>query len=278
MIRSGVLVVSLLVTAGPGRSDNSDGLRGIMRSAMQKLQSSSEKRNDYLYVLHSERRELDPSGSPRSQESTVVRREPEGEFVVSRLLERNGRPLSEDERARNEESNRKMLDELRALSPEERRRRAEEGRRKRRSEDAWISEFPEALNYRRIGEEAVNGRTAVVLECSPRPGYRPANMRARVFEKTRGKIWVDKAENELVKADVEVYDTVGVGFGILGRIEKGTRFRLERRKLVDGGWQPVLQSARFAARIMLVKSMNREFTLRFSDYKPRPTAVQNAAR
>jgi hypothetical protein len=278
MMRSAAFAASFLVTAGFAYSETPDHLRGIMRAAMKKYQASSEKRNEYLYVLRSERREFDGNGQPRSQQSVMIRREPEGEFVVSRVVERDGKPVSEDERRRNEERIQKSLAELRALSPEERRRRSEEGRRRRSSEDSWIAEFPEALDYRHVGEEPVNGRPALVLECSPRPGYRPSNMRARVFEKTRGRVWVDKAENELVKADAEVFDTVNVGFGLVGRIEKGTRFRLERQKTSDGTWLPVFQSARFAARIMLVKSMNREFTLRFSDYAPRPAQIEKAAR
>ncbi|HET8549291.1 MAG TPA: hypothetical protein VFL57_14855 [Bryobacteraceae bacterium] len=277
-MRSILLAASLLFSAAVARSDTPDHLRGIVRAATQKFQASTAKRNAWLYILHSERREYDASGKPRSEESFTLRRDAEGEFVVSRLLERNGKPVSEDERRRIEERIQAHLAELRALPTEERRRRAQEAGRKQSDEDAWIAEFPEALDYRQVGEEVINGRQALVLECSPRPGYRPTNMRARVFEKTRGRMWVDKNENELVKADVEVFDTVNIGFGLFGRIEKGTRFRLERQKLADGVWLPTMQSVRFAARILLVKSMNREFTTRYSDFRPRPSEMQKAAR
>jgi hypothetical protein len=277
-MRRPLLAASLLLTPAIVWCDTPDALRGIMRASMQNYQASSAKRDDYLYVLRSDRKEFDPTGKARSEESYTMRREAEGEFVVSRLLERNGTPVSADDRRANEDRIQARLAELRGLSAEERGRRSQDAHRRRRDEDAWISEFPEALDYRQIGEEHVNGRPALVLECSPRAGYQPSNMRARVFEKTRGKIWVDKNENELVKADVEVFDTVNIGFGLFGRIEKGTRFRLERQKVADGAWLPTLQSMRFAARIMMVKSMNREITTRFSDYKRRPPEAQSVAR
>jgi hypothetical protein len=279
MSTAGRLFLPLLLGAGLAQSNTPDQLRGIMRASMEKFQASSGKRDYYLYVLHSDRKEFDSSGKVRSQESVLLRRDADGEFVVTRVVERDGRPVTEEERQRNEERIREALAKARALSPEERRRRREENRRKGSAEDSWIREFPEALDYRQVGEEVMNGRAALVLECSPRPGYRASNMRARIFEKTKGRIWVDKAENELVKADVEVFDDINVGFGLFGRIHKGTRFRLERQKMADGAWMPTLQAARFAARIMMVKSMNREFTLRFSDYKPGPMMeTEKAAR
>jgi hypothetical protein len=277
-MRRQLLAVSFLLAPAIAWPETPDQLRGIMRASMQKFQADSAKRNDYLYVLHSDRKEFDASGNTRSHESFKLRRDAEGEFVVMRLFERNGKALTDEERRATEDKIQARLSELRGLSPQERLRRNQEARRKQSQEDAWISEFPEALDYRHIGEEPVNGRVALVLECSPRPGYRPSNMRARVFEKTRGKIWVDKNENELVRADVEVFDTVNIGFGLFGRIEKGTRFRLEREKIADGAWLPTLQSMRFAARIMMVKSMNREFINRFSEYKRKPADVQSAAR
>jgi hypothetical protein len=276
-MRERVLPVLLLTAAAVAAGDTTDPFRSVMREAIDKFQASNAKRAAYVYVMRNERKEFDSSGNVRSQQSSTIRREAEGEFVVSRLLERDGKPISEDERRRNEELIQARLAEMRGLSPEERKRRAQEGRGKPRDEDAWIGEFPEAMEYRQVGEEQINGRPALVLECSPRPAYRPGNMRARLFQKTRGRVWVDKSEHELVKADVEVFDTVNLGFGLFGRIEKGTKFRLERQKVADGAWLPTLQSARFAARILLVKSMNSEFTTRWSEYKPRPQ-MEKAAR
>jgi hypothetical protein len=145
----------------------------------------------------------------------------------------------------------------------------EKRRRKSAEEDAWLKEIADALDYQYLGEEAVNGRMAVVLSCFPRPAYEPRNMRAKVLTKTRGKLWIDRADRELVRGDAEVFDTVGVGFGIIGRIEKGTRFHLERVRLPDGVWMMDNQTVRFGARLMLVKFIGNEMHSRYWNYHPK---------
>ncbi len=139
---------------------------------------------------------------------------------------------------------------------------------RRRAEDtSWLAEFPEALEYKKVGEEEIAGRVTWVLECSPRAGYRARSLRARVFEKTRGRVWIDVADSQLVRVDAAVFDTVNIGWGMAAKIQKGTRFQIDRRKLPDGAWLPESQTIRFAAKVMLVKSLAVEESARFSGYR-----------
>src|SRR5262249_519728 len=181
----------------------------------------------------------------------------------------DGKPIPEEERRKNEELIRKRLAERKAMTPEQLQKMREERRKKGNDESAWLKEFPEALDYKPAGEEIIDGRPALLLECSPRQGYQAKNMRARVFEKLRGRIWIDKAESELVKADVEMFDTVNLGWGFLGRIEKGTRFLIKRKKVAEGLWFNEAETYKFAARLMMVKSIRNEITTQFSDFRHR---------
>ena len=95
-------------------------------------------------------------------------------------------------------------------------------------------------------------------------------MRARVFGKMKANFWIDKATSELVKADAEMFDTVSVGFGVLGKIEKGTRFRIQRKLIADGEWLIESQYTRFGARILLFKTLRNESTTEWSDFRRRP--------
>jgi hypothetical protein len=82
-----------------------------------------------------------------------------------------------------------------------------------------------------------------------------------------GTIWIDKVDKELTRAEAEMFDTVNVGFGLLGKIEKGTRFEISRRKHADGPWLTDTEHVRFAARVMLLKSLNTEILNRYSEYR-----------
>jgi hypothetical protein len=62
----------------------------------------------------------------------------------------------------------------------------------------------------------------------------------------------------MARADAEVFDTVNIGLGLIGRVEKGTRFFLERRKVAPDFWMISDQVVKFDARIMLVKIIQQE--------------------
>jgi hypothetical protein len=138
---------------------------------------------------------------------------------------------------------------------------------RKREDTSWLKEFPEALEFKKVGEEEIGGRVAWVLECSPRAGYKAQSLRGRVFEKTRGRVWIDVADSQLVRVDAAVFDTVSIGWGMAAKIQKGTRFQIDRRKLADGAWLPESQTIRFAAKVMMVKSLAIEDSARFSGYR-----------
>ncbi len=141
-----------------------------------------------------------------------------------------------------------------------------------RARDSWWKEFPDALDFRKVGEESIGGRPALVLEFSPRPGFKPKDLRARIATKLRGKVWIDQADTEFVRADAEVFDSVSVGWGLVGKIEKGARLTLERHKTSDGTWVPDSQMTRFIARL-LVKTLGQEQTVRYAEYRRKPGAT-----
>lgn len=237
--------------------------RPIMRKAIERLDGGATRRSDYSFTCRRDSREFDSSGKVRSQTSMVTRTSPQDGVAVTRVLERDGQPISESEKAVNEEAIRKKVKELKAIPPEQRNSH-------RRSQDAWLMEMADALDFKHNGDETYRGRPAVVVDVSPRPGYKAKTMRARVFEKMKGRIWLDTADGEIVKAAAEMFDTVNIGFGLLGRIERGTQFHIERMKVDNQFWALERQRMRFAARVMLVKNLNQEVDLKFSDYRRNP--------
>jgi hypothetical protein len=275
-------VVCLVVLAGAGYAAEStqSELREMVRQSLKKLEDSDKKASEYGFLRHTERKEFNSDGRLKMQTRVVVRREFQDGFPVNRVLERDGQPLSEEERKKNEEAIQKRLAELKSETPEQKAKRQEENRRKQKNEkegEAWLNEFPEAVDYKLIGEETMNGRVALHLEFTPRPGYQPKNFRAKIFTKLRGHVWLDKAESELVKADAEMFDTVNVGFGLLGKVEKGTHFTIQRTRVAPDAWLTEKESFRFAVRVMLVKWMNTEVTTQYSEFRPKQAYAQSTS-
>lgn len=240
----------------------------LVRKALQGIHREHDHRPDWGFSARVIRRELDSSGVHKSERTHVWKRELVDGHFVGRVLERDGSPIPAAEQARINDAIRRQIAEQKALTDSEKARRRAEADKKRKDTDSWIQEVPDALSFRFVGEEQIAGRTAYLLDASPRPGYRPRNLKAKVFEKLRGKLWIDKVDTEIVNADAEIFDTVSVGFGLLGKVDKGSRFHLARLRLRDGVWIKQSESSRILARVVF-KSVAEESITHYSDFKHR---------
>lgn len=229
------------------------------RVAFSRLKDSGKLRDTLLFERHVQKRELGPGGEVRSESTTLYRQDPWEEVVVTRVIQRDGKSLTPEEVTKQEQALVKAVEELRRGKP-----------KTHWSQEPWTDELPDALVFRRIGSEMRAGRANDIIVFTPRPGYKAKNSRARIFEKIRGKLWLDTADTELTRVEVEVTDTISVGFGFLGRIEKGTEFEMERKKWDSGVWFDAWQRVRFDLRVLMVKSIRQEIETRWANVMLKP--------
>jgi hypothetical protein len=231
-----------------------------IRASLERMMSQDTRKQELLHQRRQHKREFNSDGTLKSETVLDLRLDPWDEFVVTRVIARNEQPLSDKEKADQEERLRKQVQAMRRNPPKS---RAEK-------EESWMRELPDALVFRRAGVEDLGGRRADVLTFEPRPGYKAKHMRAKLFEKIRGTIWMDQAENELVKVDVLVFDDVSIGFGILAKLEKGTHFEMQRKKWESGVWFEEWQRLRYDARL-LIKPMRQEVETRWKNVSIKPS-------
>jgi len=243
-----------------------DGPRKVVRDSLANLQKSDQKIRNYSFQISLVNRETDSHGVSKTR-SRVVSREFVDGLTVTRLISRDGVPLTEEERRKNEEQLQKHLADLKGQSAAQRAKEAEQRRKGRNNQEEWYKEAPEALDFKWAGQETIEGRPAMVLTFSPHPGFQPANIWARVFLKMSGKVWIDSEETELVKAEAGLFDDVTIGWGLVGRVNRGTAFTLDRERVAAQTWLPRKQSNRYSARLLL-KTIRGDETLEFSGYTP----------
>jgi hypothetical protein len=106
----------------------------------------------------------------------------------------------------------------------------------------------------------------IVLDFEPRGGVRPATRYGKVFARLKGRAWFHERDHELVKAELEVIDTVSFGWGLLARLHRGTRASLERRS-VDGSWLPARLALKGAARVLVFKGVRLDTEVEVSAYR-----------
>ena len=105
-----------------------------------------------------------------------------------------------------------------------------------------------------------------VIEAQPKPGYKPKMKRAEILRHLRGKIWVDEADYQWVKAEAEVIDPISFGLGLI-KLESGAVLNFEQVRVNEEVWLPSLISVRADARLAYLKKLREELDITYRDYR-----------
>jgi hypothetical protein len=246
-------------------------IRELLRRAEEKDIANDKQQRDYTYTEHQEQRHLDGHGAPKKVESrTSEILEIYGE-PIERLTAKDDKPLSADEAKKEDEKIQKIIDKRKNESEAARRKRLEKEEKQREEDRKFVLEVADAFNFHLLGSEVIDGHDSWVLEGEPRPGYEAKNREAKILSKFRGRVWIDKAEEQWMKIDITAIDTISVGF-VLARIHKGSRVLVELTRVNDEVWLPKHVQVHFDARVALFKSYDEDVEQTYRDYKKFRTA------
>jgi hypothetical protein len=92
----------------------------------------------------------------------------------------------------------------------------------------------------------------------------------------RGTLWIDARQKRLVRLDGEVAENLDFGYGLLGRLNKGGWFHMERRPVSATEWKTVRLEIHMSGRALLVKSFAHETSERRGGFQPVPTGLSLA--
>jgi hypothetical protein len=234
-------------------------VRQIVESSIAATQRHWQARLRYTYVERDASRRLDLAGRVNSENVDVSRTILVNGVPYEQLLERNGRPPSAEEERKQKEK----LDKLKRQTPEQ---RAERLRKQEEENTSLVREVPKAFDFQLVGEEAVNGRPAYVLQATPHPGYYPQGKYGKMFSNVEGKLWVDKQDLGCIKVDGQVIQPFSIGL-FLARVLSGSHITMEQTRVDDGIWMPERVEVRAAAKIFFVKSLVIDRVLTYSEYR-----------
>jgi hypothetical protein len=190
-----------------------------------------------------------------------------------RLVAVNGRPLTPEEQAREQQKLEKVTAQRCGESKQEREERIAKYERERSRDHLLMDEMTRAFNFSLVGEQRSGPFGVYVLKATPRAGYQPTNKETKVLTGMQGELWIEKQTFHWVKVEAEVIHPVSI-VGFLARVEPGTRFELENVPVDSRIWLPAHFAMKSRARILhLYTSQNQEDETYF-DYHP---VVRNEA-
>jgi len=241
-------------------------MQQLFRAVAAKHLENDKRQRDYTYVKREVDTVLDNAGNPKSTEAkTYDVLEIYGD-QVERLLEKDDKPLSKKDADKEEEKIHKIIEKRKNESTPDRKKREEREEKEREQGRKFVTEVADAYDFKLVGTERVGGREAWVIDGEPRPGFVPHMKESKLLAKFHGRVWIDKADLQLSRMDVECLDTISFGL-FLARFHKGSRFMLEQTRVNDEVWLKAHVTAKIGVRLALLKGFNIGLEQTFRDYK-----------
>jgi hypothetical protein len=250
-MRAAVLAAALLLLHAEARPlpEGNAYVRGLV----DKQRHREELLDLYTYDTREVRDELDERGTVKDSRS----RRYETFFVlgrpVRRLVEEDGRPLSPVKQAREDREARETAEAVRS------------GRAVVERPGVRLSAILGRYDFRAVGREDVAGRPAVVLEFAPRPGEKKIE-NDRLLGQVRGRLWVDEAEEEVVRTELSNLSALKIGGG-LGASVSSLSTRIEFRKVDDAVWLPAEDETIVAGRMLVFKKFRTRLRRTYGAYR-----------
>jgi len=243
-----------------------DQIRDLIRSAAEKDIENDKKQRNYTYIQREDEHKLDGKGQVKSTESRTYEIMVLYEEPVRKLIAKDEKPLSDNDAKKEDGKIQKIIEKRKNESEGDRRKRLEKQDKDREDGRKFVKEIADAYIFRYVGAQNLEGRETLIIDADPRPGYEPQMKEARFLPKFRFRAWIDQAEKQWVKLDIQCIDTVSVGLFLL-RVHKGSSIQIDQVRVNDEVWLPKHVSLKLDARLALLKGLNISEDVIYSDYK-----------
>jgi hypothetical protein len=256
---------SLSLPSSPGLVTE-DQMKDLIHRMVANDLENDKKQRDYTYIERDVENSLDGKGEIKSTETkTYEVLQVYGE-QVQRLIEKDDKPISAKEAAKEEEKIQKVINKRRNESDKDRWKRAEREEKDHEEGRQFEREIADAYNFTLLGTELVGGRETWAITAEPRPGFVPHMKYANFLPKFHGRLWIDKADVQMAKMDVECLDTVSWGL-FLARFHRGSHVTVEQTRVNDEVWLPRQVEFKIDLRLALLKNFKMDTEQTFHDYK-----------
>ncbi len=240
-----------------GNAQEANQLGPLVLQAIRGLMEWQPRARGYEYDYRTNEKKLASDGSEKESHSAWIN----FQFIDQRrwgmVKERDGVPTTEEQRQTQRSKFLASVASVNALPEATRQKRKAEAEKKRKEQMEFLEELPNAFDFKVVERTKIGSRDISVIEFTPRQGFKPAQMRSKLFTKVRGKVWLDAAEAQAAKLTADVFEDLSLG-GFLANLGKGTHFEFEQNRIDDSRWLPVRIYSRVMAKVLVFKSFNTE--------------------
>ena len=235
MVRTRRIIPAMLIVIS--LSLRAQSPRDLVRQAVQtELVASDNDHSHWLYF------EID------RQPSKIIKQWVAEATLVSlhRVIERDGQTLSESEQRQ----------EMSAFinDPHAQAKQHKSGQHDDEQAAELTKMLPDAFIWTKSGEQGNN----IWLHFKPNPEFHPPDLEARVFAAMEGDMAVDRDQHRIVTLKGRLIRDVKIAYGLLGNLEAGGTFDVERRELGPKIWQITEAHVHIHGHALIFKTISEE--------------------
>jgi hypothetical protein len=228
-----------------------DANQFVREMIAHELEAQSQDKSHWRYHLHKEEDGV-------SQDRDVIETK---EGSLARTLLINGRPLTPEQRSKDDLRMKKLVED-----PEERAKRDRRGHQDEEKAKQLLKAFPDAFIFKYDGQEG----DLVRLAFTPNPKYSPPTREMSVYHAMVGKLWIDRKAMRLAKIDGRLFEDVKFGWGLLGHLDKDGTFKVVQNCVGEDHWDTVFLDLNLQGRALIFKTLNVKQRQELTDYRRVP--------
>ncbi len=114
--------------------------------------------------------------------------------------------------------------------------------------------LPQGFLYEMDGMDA----NTIRLRFRPNPEFDPPSYEDRVFHALAGTLTMDAKQKRLLSIKGQLFNDVEFGFGLLGRINKGSTFEIARQPVNPSHWKTNRVDVHVSGHIILFKTVSKQ--------------------
>jgi len=228
------------------------------------LATESRAAEEYAHPSHPMRYRLRKS-SPRLTSTKEIVETAEGD--VARLLQINDQPLSPADEQVEQARLEALLDNP---SLQQHRKQSEDSDTARAMKVLRV--LPAAFLYQFAGTGTAATGTVEKFTFKPNPRFSPPDLETGVLTAMAGEIWIDPAQERVVRLAGSLQQDKDFGWGILGELDKGGWVQIDQADVGGHQWRIVQLHLKMNGRV-LWKTKNSDSVQDYGQFSPVATGL-----
>jgi hypothetical protein len=249
-------------------------MKALLLDLSKNQKALEELRRQYTWHVTSEEDEADSKGQTKPKTIREAEVFPiAGGGAVGHLIAKNGKPLSGDEKKKEDERFNKAYEERTKQQAKKQaelaadpKKQAKEQAKQDKEEEAGISDFLRAERFTNPRRERFRGQEVLAFDFGANPDYKAKSIEERLVQSLTGVMWIDEQARQVVRLEAHVADNFKIAGGLVASIDKGASMVFEQTKVNDEVWLPSYAEVHMSARFVVLREKENGI-VRFSDYK-----------